>query len=86
MISAYYNQQLPYNLSISAFGALSNLDYQGIERKDDLVSVGLGAKYAFSKLFFLALDYSFLSRDSTDELADYDRNKVFLSVGFEARE
>ena len=86
MISARYNQQLPYNLSISAFGALSNHDYQGIERKDDLVSVGLGAKYAFSKLFFLALDYSFLSRDSNDDLANYDQNNLFLSVGFEPQD
>ena len=81
MISTRVDHQLQYNLSVSAYGALSQLDYQGIERTDDLVSAGFGIKYSFSKPFFLALDYDFLRRDSTDEIADYYRNNVFLSVG-----
>lgn len=83
MISARVDHQLQYNLSVSAYGALSQLDYQGIERTDDLVSAGFGIKYLFIKPFFLVLDYDFLRRDSTDEIADYYRNKVFLSLGFD---
>lgn len=58
-------------------------EYKGIDRDDDVVSLGVGGRYYFLPNLFVATNYSFTQRDSSAASDDYDDHQVFFSLGAE---
>lgn len=56
-------------------------DFEGIERVDNLLDYGVGARLDLTPRIFVAADYWLLNRRSEDQLANHWRNQVMLSVG-----
>lgn len=56
-------------------------DFEGIERVDNLLDYGVGARLDLSPRVFVAADYWLLNRRSEDPLANHWRNQFMLSVG-----
>ena len=58
-------------------------DWEGIDREDDGVRVGLGIVYLLSRRAHVELSYKFDDRDSNVPTLDYRRNRVSFGVEFQ---
>lgn len=67
-------------LSSRAAIDFAQLDFYGLERTDDLFSVGLTASYRASRLLSLIGGAKLGSRDSSRAVLDYDRSSAFLGL------
>jgi opacity protein-like surface antigen len=83
LVSLSMDRHLQHNLFVSAHGSYSEYDYQDIDREEDVIAAGFGIKYFIRRPLFLAFDYTYLRRDSSNDLADYYRNKAFISLGLD---
>lgn len=85
-----------YNRTIVALGAdhelLRNLllnarvqwrqdDFNGIDRKDDVYTLGAGATYQMNRYLFLTGGYTYEKRNSDISGYDYSDNVIYLRVG-----
>lgn len=81
------NHRVTKRLSTSFNLAYINDDFNGIDRKDDIISTGFGLKYNFTPNVYAAADYRYMMRDSNlrdslhQDFADFDKNQFFLSLG-----
>ena len=55
-------------------------DYQGFNRKDDTISLGLKVGYRFRRWLTLGAEYTYTKRDSNIDGAEYDKNLYFLTA------
>lgn len=69
------------DLSASAYYFLTQNDYQGVDRKDNISEAGLGLRYYFNPKLYLDADYEFLQRLSDVAGAEYDEHRLLVSVG-----
>ena len=54
--------------------------YQGFDRKDDTIALGLKVGYRFRRWLTFGAEYNYIERDSTLDSSDYDRNRYFLTA------
>jgi hypothetical protein len=73
--------RLAPGLTANLHGSFSSSDYNDIDRVDDFYEVGWGIKQFITPNIFVALDHSYLRRDSTLAEADYDENVFFARIG-----
>jgi hypothetical protein len=77
------SQQVRRDLTFETSVAYYQDDYKGIDRNDDVLDLGIGARYYLTPNFFLGTNYSFLQRDSSAPEDDYDEHQVYFSLGAE---
>lgn len=75
-----FDRRLTPNLAADAYVSYGDSDYQGIDRRDEIVYAGLGMQYRMTRHLVLEADYDFRHRDSSVESADYFRNRVLLGI------
>jgi hypothetical protein len=54
--------------------------YQGFNRKDDTIAMGLKVGYRFRRWLTFGAEYNYIERDSNIDASDYDRNRYFLTA------
>jgi hypothetical protein len=72
--------ELLRNLILEAQLGLSNNDFKGISRSDDLFYGGVSANYLLTRNFALRGGYRYRSRDSDVAGSDYNENVVFVRL------
>lgn len=73
--------ELLRNLLLQGHVAYSNFTYRGIDRSDNRVDVGLGARYRMNRTVSLALSGTRIAQDSGDAQGrDYKSNRIALSL------
>ena len=77
---ATIRHRLRPRLELNTGFSISESDFQGIERADDLVEMAAGLSFFLSPRFVIEADYRFLRRDSTDNSQDYYRNQIGLRL------
>jgi hypothetical protein len=75
------DHELMRNLLIGASAGLTNNDYDGISRDDDVVRLGAYGKYFITRNFFAGVDAQYIDRDSDVAGVSYDRYKIGASIG-----
>jgi polysaccharide biosynthesis protein VpsM len=55
-------------------------DYRGVEREDDIGSLGLRLNYQFRRWLGLGGEYTYTNRDSSDPTVVYERNLFLLTI------
>ena len=75
-----WNHQWTGSLDTAVRYVLTNNDYQGVSRTDDLNTFGLTVGYRVTPKVKVAFDYSFTNRDSTDSAYNYDTNVYMLKA------
>jgi hypothetical protein len=60
-----------------------NSDFQGSQRIDDVISLGLGLKYLITDKIFIGTDYRFIARNSNIANQNYLRNQGTVRIGTE---
>ncbi len=74
-------------LAFNAGVTYSNNEYQrvstfaGAEREEDVVDFTVGAKYFFSRNYYVNPSYRYTNRDTNVAGSDYDRSLVYLKLG-----
>jgi len=68
------------HLSGKIFGSYRNTDYIDIDRKDKRPTVGCGLSWKALEWMELGLNYQFQKVDSTEDVNDYDDNRVSVSI------
>jgi hypothetical protein len=54
--------------------------FQSLDRTDEVIFAGLGARYLLTENLELGAEWRFLSRDSDDDTVEFDTNRASLSV------
>lgn len=75
-------RRLTSRLTVNGRAAYTRSDYQGIDRLDEIIDAGAGLRYYVTPVVFVGADLRVIDRDSDDELAQYSRNQLMLSVGY----
>lgn len=78
---AIVEHRLAPDLSAEASAFYTINDYVGIQRRDQIFDVGMGAAYFLSPQFWVGTDYSYRRRESEAVGEDYDENLIFLRLG-----
>lgn len=66
-------------LNLNVFGVFE--DFEGVDRSDDVVELGFGAKYLLNRNLYLSLNYHFQTRDSSrSKNFGYDQNRIGLAL------
>jgi hypothetical protein len=60
-----------------------NSDFQGSQRIDDVISLGLGLKYLIIEKVFIGTNYRFIVRNSNIANQNYQRNQGTVRIGTE---
>ena len=55
-------------------------DIEGVARKDDLYSIGIGAKYMLLRYLYLSGDYRYQRKISTADQGGFSRNQFMFRV------
>lgn len=76
---------LSAKLALNASLTYNNSDYQGTDLELDEVAAGVGARYYFNKLYYVAGGYRHISRDANDPIYEYDKNLFFVTIGYAPR-
>lgn len=77
------DHELLRNLLLSGDLHGTRSDYEGIDREDDDIQVGLGAKYLLNRHLYLSLDYSYWQRESSQAGGgdrDFKQNRVIVGL------
>jgi hypothetical protein len=76
------DHELRYNVILSALGSYNDDTFQGLDREDQRWSVGLGAKYLFTREVGLALNFNHesLTSNGTARFVNFDINRVMLNL------
>lgn len=79
-VAAGIDHELMRNVLVGADAYWSNSEYEGINRDDDVIGVGVDGTYLINRNFRATLGYDYEQRDSNALNADYDANVVLLSL------
>ncbi|MEX0298184.1 MAG: outer membrane beta-barrel protein [Kordiimonas sp.] len=66
LYSVDIQHELQRNLLLNAKASYTKMNFGGIARDDDLVDLGLGAKYLLNRNFSLTADYKYAKRDAEE--------------------
>jgi hypothetical protein len=77
---ARVDHELLRNLILNGSLGYENDDFEGINRNDNFVVLGLGAKYLINRNFALSGGYSFRTRSSDAADVDFDEHITFLRL------
>ncbi|WP_172982766.1 outer membrane beta-barrel protein [Roseovarius bejariae] len=69
------------NMSLAAYGFLTQNDYQNLPRTDMLKETGLSLRYYFNPRLYLDTNYDFRQRQSDVAGADFDEHRITLRFG-----
>lgn len=72
--------ELQRNIILTADASFLDVEFEGITRDDETISVGLGLQYLVNRNAEVAVGYDYTSRDSTLAGQDYDKSLVGLSL------
>jgi len=74
------DHELRRNILIGADASYTNNGYEGINRDDDVYSLGVDGTYLLNRNFRVSLEYDFEARESNAVASDYDTNSVLLAL------
>jgi hypothetical protein len=72
--------ELQRNIILTADVSFLDVAFEGIARDDETISAGAGVQYLLNRNAEIALDYDYVSRDSTVIGQDYDKSVVGLQL------
>ena len=75
------DHELRRNIILKAGIKMSNSDYQGTTRSDDIQTLSAGVDYKLNRNFFAGVGVSKANRDSSVAGNDYDNTQLMLNVG-----
>lgn len=75
-------RKLTSRLTVNGRAAYTRSEYQGIDRADTVIDAGAGLRYYVTPAVYVGADLRVIDRDSDDQLAEYSRNQVMLSLGY----
>jgi hypothetical protein len=77
------DHELLRNVLLNARVNYQNDDYQGIDRTDDRIDAGAGARYQLNRNFYVGGSYTYSKRSSAGAAAgaDFTRNLILLRLG-----
>jgi hypothetical protein len=78
--TASVDHELLRNLLVGFRVGLTNNDYEGISREDDVYTAGAYGRYLMQRNLYLSLNYNYTNRDSSVSGADYEKNVIMLRV------
>lgn len=90
-VGARVNHDMSQDLSFNGRLAVSKSQFQGVNRDEDYLDAGFGAKYYVTKDVYVAGDYRLMLRETdantvsttgTQNTFDFDRNQIYVSVGY----
>lgn len=73
--------ELQRNIILEANASYTHTDYQLSSRSDNVMDVGLGARYYLNRNYYTDLNYDYITRSSSAAGADYNRHILLLRVG-----
>ncbi|MDA8094373.1 MAG: outer membrane beta-barrel protein [Betaproteobacteria bacterium] len=91
VVGARIDQDVTQNLAVNGRLAIEKSQFQGIDRQDNYLDAGFGAKYYVSREIYLVADYRMLLRRSNATTAvvngvqdtfDFARNQAFVGIGY----
>lgn len=74
------DHELLRNLILSASVGLALDEFEGSNREDDNLRIGVGAKYLINRNFSFALSYEYSERDSNIAGSSFEMNRILLRV------
>lgn len=90
-IGARVDHDFTQDFSVNGRLAYSRSAFQGIDRNEDYLDAGFGAKYYLGKDIYIAGDYRIMLRETNANTTvvngiqntfDYDKNQIFISIGY----
>jgi hypothetical protein len=90
-VGARVDHDVSQDLSLNGRLAVSKSQFQGVSRDEDYLDAGFGAKYYIAKDVYVAGDYRLMLRETdantvtatgTQNTFDFDRNQIYVSVGY----
>ncbi len=91
VVGARIDQDVTQNLAVNGRLAIEKSQFQGIDRQDEYLDAGFGAKYYVSREIYLVADYRMLLRRSNattvvvngvQDTFDFARNQAFVGIGY----
>jgi len=76
-----FEQRSDGDLVLRIWAGMTRSDFQGIARSDDTYDAGAEYRYAVGRHLFLGVAYDHLRNSSTEPVASFQRNQVFLKIG-----
>ena len=76
--TASASRQLTPRLELRAQGSINNSDYDSANQDDDETQLGLYLSWNATGRFFVELEVEDFSRDSSNDLSEYDETRAFL--------
>lgn len=67
---------------ITGLAGFDYYDFSGLDRQDEVYTLGLGADYRLQEGLWTSLNYRYRNRDSNAIGRDFDSNTLLLSLGF----
>ncbi len=74
------DHEFAYNIIGSAFTEYLREDFEGNNRADDTIRVGLGGDYYIGEYVVAGAQYTYTNRDSTDGAQSFSENNFLLSL------
>lgn len=74
------DHELLRNLILSASAGLSFDEFEGSNREDDYLKIGVGAKYLINRNFSLGLRYEYSERDSNAAGSSFEVNRILIRL------
>ena len=90
LVGARVDQDVTRNLEVNGRLAVAQSQFQGIDRQDNYLDAGFGARYYVTREVYVAGDYRMILRQSNaatvvvngvQDNFDFARNQVFVSIG-----
>jgi hypothetical protein len=90
-VGASVNHDMSQNLSLNGRLSYARSEFQGVNRDEDYLDAGFGAKYYVSKDIYVAGDYRVMLRETdantlsttgTQNTFDFAKNQIYFSVGY----
>ncbi len=75
------DHELRRNFLIGGTVVFANNDYEGISRDDDIIRLGLRARYLITRNFYAGANAGYTDRDSSVASFSYDQFRVGLTLG-----
>ena len=75
-------RRLTSRLSVNGRAGYTISQINDFERRDRIIDVGAGLRYYLTPTMFLATDLRVVDRNSTELGAQYSRNQVLVSIGY----
>jgi|GEM_PF-3928361 len=72
--------ELRRTILLEADAGYANWDFDGIDRSDDVLSLGAGVSYLMNRYIHLVAEYHYFDRSSDFDLADFSRHRASIGL------